>query len=99
MTKAQPTSTNISEDGNGCDPLSDSILVLPSRLPSTSHTSLVKWRRERRKYEANVRNRAQGGTDDKIVPIKMTFDERVPDVNSKMREILRMDLTGSDISK
>ncbi|ETI31902.1 hypothetical protein F443_21196, partial [Phytophthora nicotianae P1569] len=51
-------------------------VVLPPRLPSTSHTSLVKWRRERRKYEANVRNRAQGGTDDKIVPIKMTFDER-----------------------
>ncbi|ETI31903.1 hypothetical protein F442_19878, partial [Phytophthora nicotianae P10297] len=34
---------------------------------------------------------------DKI--ISSVKNNSVPDVNSKMREILRMDLTGSDISK
>ncbi|KAG2784450.1 hypothetical protein PC116_g20829 [Phytophthora cactorum] len=49
--------------------------VLPLRVSSTSHAPLVKWRRERRKYEETIPNRTKGDTDNKIVPVKTTFDE------------------------
>ncbi|ETO70253.1 hypothetical protein F444_13249, partial [Phytophthora nicotianae P1976] len=63
------------DDDDGRDAIPIFTPVLPPRFPSTSHASHVKWRKERREYEESVRNRAKGGAEDKIVPIRTTFDE------------------------
>ncbi|ETL35056.1 hypothetical protein F441_13131, partial [Phytophthora nicotianae CJ01A1] len=63
------------DDDDGRDAIPIFTPVLPPRLPSTSHASHVKWRKERREYKESVRNRAKGGAEDKIVPIRTTFDE------------------------
>ncbi|ETI38931.1 hypothetical protein F443_15430 [Phytophthora nicotianae P1569] len=112
MTKTQST-TNVPEDDNCRD-------TRPIFTP----------------YEEAIRNRAKGGTDGKVVPIKTTFDEglprmwcrlrwrlsiddvadelilteidkiissvknnSVPDVDHETREMLRMDLSESDVSE
>ncbi|ETO72920.1 hypothetical protein F444_11073, partial [Phytophthora nicotianae P1976] len=134
MTKTRSTSTTAADDDGGRDAMPIFTPVLPPRLSSTSHASLVQWRKERREYEETVRNRAKGGAEDKIVPIRTTFDEgllrmwcslrwqisiddvtdevilteidniiscvknnNVPDVDDEMREMLRMDLSESDV--
>ncbi|ETI44290.1 hypothetical protein F443_11005 [Phytophthora nicotianae P1569] len=136
MTKTRSTSTTAADDDGGRDAMPIFTPVLPPRLSSTSHASLVQWRKERREYDETVRNRAKGGAEDKIVPIRTTFDEgllrmwcslrwqisiddvtdevilteidniiscvknnNVPDVDDEMREMLRMDLSESDVSE
>ncbi|ETN20474.1 hypothetical protein PPTG_03471 [Phytophthora nicotianae INRA-310] len=91
MTKTRSTSTNAADD-DGRD-------AMPIFTP----------------YEKTVRNRAKGGAEDKIVPIRTTFDEgifteidtiissvknnNVLDGDDEMREMLRMDLSESDVSE
>ncbi|ETO99457.1 hypothetical protein F441_23128, partial [Phytophthora nicotianae CJ01A1] len=75
MTKTRSTSTTAADDDGGRDAMPIFTPVLPPRLSSTSHASLVQLRKERHEYEETVRNRAKGGAEDKIVPIRTTFDE------------------------
>lgn len=75
MAKTKSTKSTISDDDQ--DRVSAPIFtpILPPRLSSTSHASLVKWRRERREYEETIRSRAKDNSGDLIVPVKNTFDE------------------------
>ncbi|ETP11074.1 hypothetical protein F441_13424 [Phytophthora nicotianae CJ01A1] len=90
MTKTRSTSTNaVNDDGRDAIPIFTP--VLPPRLSSTSHALLVQWRKERREYEKTVRNRAKGGVQDKIVPIRTTFDEGLPRIWCRLRWQISID--------
>ncbi|OWZ15878.1 hypothetical protein PHMEG_00010406 [Phytophthora megakarya] len=62
--------------------------MLPPEIVSTSHASLVRWRHERRQYEAAVRSRVKTTGEDlakAMIPVKETFDEGLLQMWCKLR--------------
>lgn len=72
--------------------------ILPPKIESVSHEALVKWKRDRREYEAKFRARCRvsGGACDSVVEsIKDSFDTDLLDVFCE----LELGVTAADVTE
>jgi hypothetical protein len=73
------------------------------RITSTSHASLIKWRRERKRYEQQVAERCNGDEEkmaEMLVSVKSSFDDSLLSVLCDLEWVIDKDsVTDADLTK